>query len=219
MITVVSTGCAAATKRICLASVAVQVDADFEHLYVEAADQHPRKTVAQNVYETVATLPPDRTVAWVDGDDWLTDPDALAHVERVYQANPHALIVYGQYITSGGKRGFAAPYPNDDFRREPWLATHLKTFKAGLLQRVRPEDLKLDGQWVDRAVDIAIMLPMLEMAGLWRVVFNPQIVYVYHTDTSFEAGAGPRELEREKAMEARIRAKPRYTQLPVRRPR
>ena len=217
MITVVSTGCGSPTKRICKSSVAAQLDVDFEHIYVEAADQHPRKTVAQNVYEAVAKLPAHRTVAWVDGDDWLSHPLALAHVRKIYEVHPEAWVVYGQFMTSSGQKGFAAPYPSADFRREPWLATHLKTFKAGLLQRVRPEDLQLDGVWLDRAVDIAIMLPMLEMAGPQRILFNAQVLYIYHDTASFEANASPEEIAREKEMERRVRAKTPYEEIPTRR--
>lgn len=220
VISVVSTGFRAPTKRICLASVAAQegVQGGFEHIYVEASEQTPPKPASQNLYEAINALPPENIVVWLDGDDLLYSTGSLAWVEKLYEPllyASEALVTYGQFICLDGQPGFAAPYPpGANVRTHPWLATHLKTFQAGLFQQLKAEDLQLDGQWVHRAVDLAIMLPLLEMAGPDRVRFNPEVLCVYNSDASFEAGARQSDLDEERIYVARVRAKKSYERLP-----
>ena len=82
-----------------------------------------------------------RFIVWLDGDDELT-PHAL---ERVLDAHRKgAWVTYGQFSIDG-RLGFAAPV-GDNPRREEWHATHLKTFRAGLVKHMRDDDFReVDG--------------------------------------------------------------------------
>jgi hypothetical protein len=85
----------------------------------------------------------------------------------------------------------------------------LKTFRAGLFQLLTPEDLQLDSEWLSLAVDVAVMIPMMELAQPDRVLFCEEVLCVYHLPSSFEASASPESRVREKMTEARVRAKAR----------
>lgn len=210
-ITVVSTGRNAPTKDLCLASVRMQLGGPYEHIYVESP---PEVTVLENVHREVHKLPPDTIVVWLDGDDWLFACHSLLTVHRIYLQNPECMMTYGQFVDDKGRPGFAAPYTTTDYRSAPWLATHLKTFRAGLFQRIAVEDLQQDGMWIPMASDQAVMLPMLEMAGPHRVLFNREPLCVYNTANSHWANADAAGRREEAEWAQRIRAKRRYGRLP-----
>jgi hypothetical protein len=234
---VLSTGWKHANAHICRASVARQLGAEVEHRYIEASEQYPPKTKIENLLDMVADLDPRQPVALLDGDDWL----AHRHVAKRVLAEHHAgaWVTYGSFVQSDGTRGFAAPYgPQEDYRTTPWRATHLKTMRAGLLQRVRREDLMLpahlypkgaqahpktfrDGLldvpspvFIDRGDDPAFMLPILEMAGRDRVRFLPDVLYVYDYAQSWERTIATKEEKaRELAIVAHVRSLPTYQRI------
>lgn len=106
----------------------------------------------------------------VDGDDSLYGADALAVVAYTY-ATKHCLLTYRSFIRASDKVVFGSPYDtrvvmNNGFRKAAWKASHLRTFKAGLLELLDPRELKdADGRFVKRAGDIALMHPLLEIAA------------------------------------------------------
>lgn len=140
-ITVVSTGFDPPTKHVCIASVKSQTVA-ANHVVIDAAEQDPPRAASQNFYEAVAKLPPDEIVVWLDLDDWLARRDALEIVSRYYTRNPWLLVTYGSFVTTDGKEGISAAYdPSENVRTAPWRASHLKTFRAKVIQAIDPEDL------------------------------------------------------------------------------
>ncbi len=203
IVTVLSTGNAAPTKVMCLRSVASQKGVEVEHVYIEASEQAPPRTRLENIVRACIALPPERIVAWVDGDDWLATDYALARI-----ADDHARGVwatYGSYVRDDGRWGHCAPVVGLP-RESPWTASHLKTFRAGLVHRIRCRDVCPGGNWaVDHAPDVAIMLPVLEMAA-GRTSYVPELLYVYNYAHSWEARVTERERETEKTAEARWRA-------------
>lgn len=223
-ITVVSTGRSAPTKDLCLASVRMQLGGPYRHIYVESA---PDVTVLENVYKAVHDLPPSEIVCWLDGDDYLFACHSLMTVARIYLQNPECLLTYGQFVDDKGRPGFAAPYTTTDYRSAPWLATHLKTFRAGLFQQIRVEDLMYsdlpctipphpdsEPRWIPMASDQAVMIPMLEMAGPHRIYFNREPLVVYNQSNSHWANADDAGRKEEADWAQRIRAKRRYERLP-----
>jgi hypothetical protein len=211
VIYVISTGWKHATKHVCLASVRNQT-ADREHIYIEASEQNPPRTKMENLNEQIQTLPPDAIVALVDGDDWLAHNRVLKTVQLAHQGG--AWITYGSFITSEGQKGFAARYDDDQvYRKERWKATHLKTFRAGLWQKIKPQDLHYQGKWIDRGDDPAFMIPMLEMAGPARVQFIEEILYVYDWANAWEQSCPPAEKAHELAIVEHVRSLPIYKPL------
>ena len=211
VITVISTGMPRVGKR-CRASVAAQRGVSrVEHVCVDAGVGKLR-TKLENVVTACAGLPADRVVALVDGDDWLERDWALARVVQEHDAG--ALATYGSYLCEHGEPGCAAPYqPGEMPRVTHWRATHLKTFRAGLVQRIEPAHLRLaSGEWIDRADDMAIMFPVLEMAAS-RAHFISDILYRYNRVDSFEHSATAAERAHQDRCVAYIRRLPHY--LPI----
>jgi FkbM family methyltransferase len=161
----------------------------------------PGAPLLANLLPVWRSLPDDEIIVWLDGDDELT-PHAL---ERVLDAHRKgAWVTYGQFSIDG-RIGFAAPV-GDNPRREDWHATHLKTFRAGLVKQMRDADFReVDGTYAGTVPDARIMFGVLELAGLDRSVFIPDVLYLYNWDNAFFSKASPEELEVVSIEFARVR--------------
>lgn len=192
-------------------------------LTVNGLDQ--QKGCIRNLVDTIWGLPKNAIVVWLDGDDWLWRSDALEYVLDAYTDG--AWVTFGQFIHATGEPGWARAYKGTDFRAQGFYATHLKTFRAGLFQQIKIEDFLRpewrpdsgeDGTypasqeaWIRDAIDIAVMMPMLEMAGE-RHKFIPEVLMCYENKNPLSAGnCGRREIELAEAK--RIMAMPRYSRL------
>ncbi len=121
----------------------------------------------------------------VDGDDELYSNHVLQILDSHYQSG--AWLTYGQFIPKSNSYGpYCSRIPNIATYRhsDKWLASHLRTFKRGLWNRISDSDLRdKSGSYYKTAWDAAFMFPMLEMAGDERAHFVPDILYIYN-DTS-----------------------------------
>jgi 2-polyprenyl-3-methyl-5-hydroxy-6-metoxy-1,4-benzoquinol methylase len=183
-VTVVSTGFRPSTRQKCVDSVASQVGVRFRHVVIDASEQDPPKEPFENLVDVVRDLPDDEVVACLDLDDWLATPTALQTVVRMHEEG--AWVTYGSYmVVGGGREGEYQDYcPDENVRKAPWGASHLKTFRAGLFKKVHHEDLKFGGRWIPHARDHALMFPLLEMAGPLRRKRCSEVLVVYSVETS-----------------------------------
>ena len=95
----------------------------------------------------------------------------------------NCLITYGSHLSSKGVQGKKYPWFIRNFnlyRKYFWYASHLRTFRHDLWLSMNPNDLlDKNGQYFPVAWDLAIMFPMLEMAGK-RQEFMQDLLYVYN---------------------------------------
>ncbi len=177
---------------------------------VEVNSVFSRLSALENAYNVWMTLPPDEVIVWLDGDDWLATDHALEILARAYAGPVEPWVTYGQFMFATGEMGFAGPYaPGESARHSNyWRATHLKTFRAGLVQQLDPSDLKNEqGEFCDLAIDRAVMYPLLELAGA-RQLFIHQILYVYNMKASWWAQQPERERMRELSEVSRLQMLP-----------
>ena len=126
---------------------------------------------------------PTKTVDLIiDGDDYLYCRDVLNILEAKY-IQTDCLITYGSHISSKGVQG--KKYPRlvrqfNLFRKYFWYASHLRTFRHDLWLALDPQDLlNKNKEYYSVAWDLAIMLPLLEMAGN-RQEFISEVLYAYN---------------------------------------
>jgi SAM-dependent methyltransferase len=174
-----------------------------------------RKGPLENAYNIWRTLPDDEVIVWLDGDDWLAVDNALDIVARTYASPIDPWTTYGQFMFASGELGFAGPYQPGQNARDSdwWRATHLKTFRAGLVKSIDPQLFKdPSGEFCSLAIDRAVMYPLLELAGEHQA-FIDKILYVYNSKASWWANQPASERERELAEVVRMRALPRLSPL------
>jgi len=148
--------------------------------------KNPRKLGALNNINKLLSLnieAPSKTInILVDGDDYLYSGDVLDILHEKY-INTNCLITYGSHLSSKGVQG--KKYPSlirklNLYRKYFWYASHLKTFRHDLWLSINKSDfLTNNGHYFSVASDLAIMFPMLEMAGD-RQEFIKEILYVYN---------------------------------------
>ncbi len=155
-----------------------------------------------------AVNPDDEDViVHLDGDDWLAHSTVLETVNQHYKQGDVWLTYGNCHRLEGGEYtpmqmyalsneavteayGFYRPfqaYPDEvveqrDFRQYPWCGLHLRTFKYKLLKQVDPQDFLDDqGEYFKLATDMAVMIPMLEMAQ-HRIRYISEVLYIYNLD-------------------------------------
>ena len=140
----------------------------------------------ENLYNAIHTADPHSVVVTLDGDDFLADKDVFQTVVDTY-ADPEVWLTYGSYsYEPGGQRGVCAPIPDEVLanvsirRYPPWVTSHLRTFRARLFHLIRKNDLMVKGKFFEIAYDVAIMMPMVEMASPSHIRYIDRILYLYN---------------------------------------
>lgn len=176
-----------------------------------------------NIVPAVHELPPDAVCVFLDADDAFACDDALEVVAEAYEDRDLAMT-WGQFRYSpGGGRGFSAPYPREvveqrTYRHHDWLATHLKTCRAGLFKLVRESDLRdpVTNEWLRECADLAIVWPMLEMMGD-RGRYIDRVLYEYQVGNPASVhNVEGEKLEAVRRITARLRAMPVYPRVELR---
>lgn len=159
---------------------------------------------------------PEDIIVEVDGDDWLLHSFVLQYINDIYESNSDIWMTYGQYITfpNGGYGGHFDLHLNDyvdsqnQYRRAEFPYSHLKTYKAFLLDNITDEDITdpVTGKYFNAAADFALCMPLVEQAGKKRIFRVDQPMYVYNISTDVESETNNR-LHLQKEVEMRIRQK------------
>lgn len=163
--------------------------------------------------DRIRQVDPEDGVAIVDADDRL-EPEALDVVAEKYRQNPRLLLTYGSYTKAslGRKTKISKPYDAlDNVRVAPWHASHLKTFKWKLYDgHIGSSHFKdSQGKWLRAASDLALMFPLMELAGLDRCAHVKKAIYWWRDNTPYKTNRDS-QIECEKI----IRAKPKMERLP-----
>ncbi len=169
-----------------------------------------------NIYKTVHMCDSHAIIVILDGDDFLIDNNVLKYLADVYQ-DRDVWMTYGQYLyyypyNQRTIKGEADKVPHDiiknnSFREYRWVTSHLRTFYAGLFQKIKKEDLCYNGEFFTMATDLAAMFPMLEMAGK-HSKFISKPLYLYNIENPLNANKKNRKLQ--SRLDKFIRQKTRY---------
>lgn len=104
----------------------------------------------------------------LDGDDYFLHPNVLSYVKEIYSR--------GYWFTYGGIRHSARFRCPEDFyteinwsvslRNQTFCITHLRSYKFFLLKNIKNVDLRnKNNNFFEYGVDVALCIPMVEMAG------------------------------------------------------
>lgn len=149
-------------------------------LRVTAVRNEERLGQLANLVRAAESCRKDEIIVVLNGEDWLAHEWVLSTLNQYY-ADSDLWLTYGQYCEYPTyKRGSARKVRKnewDKLREAPFVAGHLKTFYAGLFQKVSVEHLTQHGSFFPAAFDLAVMLPMLEMAQE-HFQFLPDVLYV-----------------------------------------
>jgi glycosyltransferase involved in cell wall biosynthesis len=122
----------------------------------------------------------------LDGDDWLAHNNVLKKVNQIYNEQ-NCWMTYGNYEATDKSPSVCASRNKDLMIRihilqGGWPFSHLRTFKKFLWDKIKVESLlDSNGKMFTSACDVAILCPMLEMAGN-KVYYIEEVLYVYNRE-------------------------------------
>ena len=125
------------------------------------------------------TASQDAVVVLLDLDDALADPRALEIVAAHHREG--ADLTVGSMLRTDKAAEYPVNFNNPRGNRGGNVWQHLRTFRKSLFDRILPEDLLLDGRWIDLANDWAFMLPLVEMAQ--NPVWIRKTLYLHQPST------------------------------------
>ena len=141
----------------------------------------------KNVLEMINSpyVKEDDIICRLDGDDFLCNLCTLQDINVAYgQTGAECLWTAHRWADTWENISKALP-PNVDVYKHPWVSSHLKTFKKHLITNVKDENFRgQDGEYVRRAGDQAIYLPVLHNAKIR--IFFPTVTYYYSIDMTPE---------------------------------
>lgn len=162
-----------------------------------------------NYLKTNNLISPEDIIVEVDADDWLLHSFVMQYLNEIYQ-DPNIWMSYGQYVQypSGETGGHFYLHLTEDgtIRHTPFAYSHLKTYKAWLLDKVPQEYLinpKTKKYW-NITADFAMCMPMVEMAGRDRIYRVDAPIYVYNNSDGAD-NESARRLKEQKEVEQILR--------------
>lgn len=123
----------------------------------------------------------------LDGDDALSHEFVFPLINTIYNTQK-CLLTYGSFRLMDSHKTFGAAYSMKeyyDLRQATWKASHLKTFKFELFDKYRKIDSSFShlknsqGNFYLMTYDIALMFPLLEVAGFNGICFVKEPLYLY----------------------------------------
>lgn len=171
-----------------------------------------RKGALRNIYEAVNMCADDEIIVTLDGDDWLPHRSVLKIIHKNYSSKTPIWLSYGSYRDSRGKKGMPKDLTDDIIERnafrESCRPSHLRTFYAWLFKKIDKQDLLYKGEFYPMAWDLAMMIPMMEMAGK-RQVHIKDVIYTYNVENPISDFAT--NIEFQQYLDSHIRSKPKYS--------
>ena len=154
-----------------------------------------RKYQTENIEFGVDQAKDDSIIVTVDFDDWLPHDQVLNILNDQYDENTWLTYgCYSEYYGPEQKTGVRTDcferYPDEivetnRFREYRWLASHLRTFRKSLFQKIDRSDFidTMTGKYFTMAGDMSFMYPMLEMCGE-KFKYIDSEMYVYNRTNS-----------------------------------
>ena len=141
-----------------------------------------------NFYRTIHSCNNDEIIVILDGDDWFAHESVLKKLNSYY-ANPNIWMTYGSYLEypEYHRGACAQKIPKKvllehgvrSYDKKGFIFSHVRTFYAGLFKKIKKVDFLYEGNFFEAACDVAMMIPMAELAGE-HVCFVKDILYIYN---------------------------------------
>lgn len=138
-----------------------------------------RLGAAANIAAAIVRSVPGEVCVLVGADDYLARNSSLRRIAQEYE-DPDCWVTYGQQWPTEGRTVRGRPMESDDPRNMDMIFVSPFTWRAELGRNVRPEHLQMNGQWLPSSFDVALAMPVVEMAGgRAHTRFIPDVLYMY----------------------------------------
>lgn len=172
------------------------------------------KGALENIYDAVHSCDDNEIIAVYDGDDWFANKEVLQTINEAYSSS-NIWLTHGSFLgTPSNKVWWSLSIPDEVIKKNAFRdfrsPSHLRTFYAWLFKKISKNDLLYEGKFYSMAWDLAMMFPMLEMAGE-RHAFIKDILYIYNEKNPLSDFKTDHEYQLR--LESHIRSLPPYKRL------
>ena len=131
----------------------------------------------------------DDILVFIDGDDWLVDDTVLEKLNNYYNMHGSWMTYGGMYTYPEGQYAHPqnSPYSdevhaNNQYRKDWWRASHLRTFKWSIYKQIKDKDLRYSktNEYYFHAEDLATSFPCLELCPKHKIGVLDFPAYVFN---------------------------------------
>ena len=157
---------------------------------------------------------PNDVLVFIDGDDWLYDDDVFYNLNRFYNEKDCWMTYGGMVCYPGGEVGYpqntsydSKTHQHKAYRKDVWRASHLRTFKWGLYNKIEQEHMLYSNtkEYYFHAEDLATSYPCLEMCPQEKIGVLDFYSYVFNATPANRERGVAREAEAGHTLELEIR--------------
>lgn len=149
---------------------------------IRVVRNNDRLHALRNIVETSRKVERSDIIATLDGDDALCNSRTVDLLLQAYEDGADVAWTAHKWDTNGMNISGYMPDKVDPYAW-PWVSSHLRTFRARLLEDVTDANfLDHNGVWFKRGYDQALMLPVLRVGG--KRTFIPDVCYRYNIDSA-----------------------------------
>lgn len=153
-------------------------------------ENESKKWEVENVLNCISYCNDEDIVCRLDPDDYLCDLNALELLNHSYTSDPEIEAIWTAHrwfdengITMNNISN-NMPYLIDVYKH-PWVSSHFKTFRKKVINSINDKNFRgKDGEYIKRAGDQAIYLPILQKCKKYG--FLPIMTYAYRCNMSKE---------------------------------
>ena len=173
-------------------------DASTDQSAQNINSDHPNFTLIQNKknlgrlsnnYQALKNhCDPSDIAVFLEGDDWFAHEKVLSEVNEFYNQYD-CWLSYGHGMRINGELGRAEPICS---KKELFLSRlnanyayfSMCTFRAGLFHKLLEQDPEVSylknnqGNWCRLRGDLALMVPLVELAGFEKIRFNSKVSFI-----------------------------------------
>ncbi|MBS0626854.1 MAG: hypothetical protein JSS09_01435, partial [Verrucomicrobia bacterium] len=185
-----------------------------KHFFTLVNNKYRYGCLLANLYPAVHSSSDEEIIVIVDGDDWLFHDNVLQEVNALY-ASGNIWLTHGRFIEyPNNQSNWSLKVPKEIIQqnafRQSRLPSHLRTFYSWLFKKIQLSDLMYQGSFYPMTGDMAMMFPMIEMAGE-RHGYIEKINYVYNIANPINDNRVNRKLQND--LDAHIRKLSPYQRL------
>lgn len=169
------------------------IDGD-SRFHIHVNEISAKSPLANIVKATELANPNDEDIIVnIDGDDWLSSVFVLQYLNKIYNQH-NCWMTYGtcQLYPSGEIVGHANIDMPDEvsdknmYRKFPFIMSHLRTYKAWLYNKIDKRDFidSRTNKIYTEASDVALIMPMAEMAGKNKICRIHDILYILNRENA-----------------------------------
>jgi len=152
---------------------------------ISVVSNKEKKWALKNVVDNARSVEQNNIVAVLDGDDAICNNRTVELILNAYQ-DDDVDTVWTAHKWDINNINISKELPDNppvNPYQYPWVTSHLKTFRASLLNKIHDDNFKdMYGEWFKRGYDQALYLPLLYLSKKRRYI--DEVCYLYRINSN-----------------------------------